>query len=115
MESIAYQIADLIGAMTQSAGIKLQEVRVDGGPTKNRFLMQFQADMLQVPVVRSEVEDASAFGALIMNGFALGKWSSFEEAAQVWTAEAPITPQSTAADMQPLYDGWHQAVRQLMK
>ena len=114
LESIAYQIADLIGAMTHSAGIQLQEVRVDGGPTKNRFLMQFQADMLQVPVVRSQVEDASAFGALIMNGFALGKWHSFEEAAKVWTAEQPITPQKSAADMQPLYDGWHQAVQQLM-
>ena len=77
--------------------------------------MQFQADMLQVPVVRSEVEDASAFGALIMNGFALGKWHSFEEAAKVWTAEAPIVPQKSAADMQPLYDGWHHAVQQLMK
>lgn len=115
LESIAYQIADLIGAMTQSAGIKLQEVRVDGGPTKNHFLMQFQADMLQVPVVRSEVEDASAFGALIMNGFALGKWASFEEAAKVWTAEAPILPKATPQDMAPLYEGWHQAVKQLMK
>lgn len=115
LESIAYQISDLIGAMTRSAGIQLQEVRVDGGPTKNRFLMQFQADMLQVPVVRSEVEDASAFGALIMNGFALGRWTSFEEAANVWTAEAPITPQTSTANMQPLYEGWQQAVRQLMK
>lgn len=115
LESIAYQITDLIGAMTHSAGIQLQELRVDGGPTKNHFLMQFQADMLQVPIVRSEVEDASAFGALIMNGFALGKWSSFEEAAQVWTAESPIQPEKTATDMQPLYEGWQQAVRQLMK
>ena len=68
-----------------------------------------------MPVVRSEVEDASAFGALIMNGFALGKWHSFEEAAKVWTAEAPIVPQQSVADMQPLYDGWHHAVQQLMK
>ncbi|MBQ7421600.1 MAG: glycerol kinase GlpK [Prevotella sp.] len=115
LESIAYQVADLIGAMTQSAGIRLQEVRVDGGPTKNLFLMQFQSDMLQVPVVRSEVEDASAFGALVMNGFALGRWSSFEEAARIWTAEAPISPKKTAAQMAPLYDGWRKAVGQLLK
>ncbi len=115
LESIAYQIADLIGAMTKSAGVQLQEVRVDGGPTKNHFLMQYQANMLQVPIVRSEVEDASAFGALIMNGFALGKWTSFEEAARVWTAEDPILPDKSMAEMQPFYDGWRHAVCQLMK
>ena len=115
LESIAYQITDLIHAMTESAGVQLQEIRVDGGPTKNHFLMQFQADMLQVPVVRSKVEDASAFGALIMNGFALKKWSSFDEAAQTWAAEAPVTPQQTITATQPLYNGWQTAVKQIMK
>lgn len=115
LESIAYQVADLINSMTKSAGIRLKEVRVDGGPTKNKFLMQFQADMLQAPIVRSEVEDASAFGALVMNGFALGKWSSFEEAEAVWSASEPVRPVHTESEMAELYDGWHKAIGMLIQ
>lgn len=115
LESIGYQITDLIGAMTQTAGVRLREVRVDGGPTKNHFLMQLQADLLQVPVVRSEVEDASAFGALVMNQLALGRWHSFDDAKAVWQGDAPITPKKTAAEMRPAYEGWQAAVRQLLK
>jgi glycerol kinase len=100
--------------MTKSAGIRLQEVRVDGGPTKNKFLMQFQADMLQAPIVRSEVEDASAFGALVMNGFALGKWASFEEAEAVWAASEPIKPVHAEEEMAAQYEGWHKAIGMLM-
>ncbi|MBQ2403264.1 MAG: glycerol kinase GlpK, partial [Prevotella sp.] len=77
LESIAYQVTDLVRTMTEKAGITLKEIRVDGGPTKNKFLMQMQSDLLQAPVVRSEVEDASAFGALVMNRFALGAWQTF--------------------------------------
>ena len=115
LESIAYQVADLINSMTKSAGIRLKEVRVDGGPTKNKFLMQFQADMLQAPIVRSEVEDASAFGALVMNGFALGKWSSFEEAEAVWSASEPVRPVHTESEMAELYNGWHKAIGMLIQ
>lgn len=115
LESIGFQITDLIGAMTQKAGVHLQEVRVDGGPTKNHFLMQLQADLLQVPVVRSEVEDASAFGALVMNQFALGRWKSFEDATAVWQGDAPMCPQKSEPEMKPLYEGWQAAVRQLLK
>ncbi len=115
LESIAYQITDLIGAMTHTAGVALQEVRVDGGPTKNRFLMQLQADLLQVPVVRSEVEDASAFGALVMNRFALGCWHSLDEAKTVWMGDKPIVPLLAEADVKPDYDGWKNAVKQLLK
>ena len=114
LESIAFQVTDLVKAMTDSAGIALKEIRVDGGPTRNAFLMQFQSDLLQVPVVRSEVEDASAFGAFVMNGFARGKWSSFEQAASVWNGEKPVLPQpyEGVADN---YKGWQAAVRQLIK
>lgn len=115
LESIAYQITDLAGAMTGKAGIKLHELRVDGGPTKNHFLMQFQADLLQAPVVRAEVEDASAFGALVANKFALGTWTSADDAMKVWKADKPISPVHTAAEVQPQYDGWHKAVEMLLK
>ena len=114
LESIAFQVTDLVKAMTESAGVDLREIRVDGGPTRNAFLMQFQSDLLQVPVVRSEVEDASAFGAFVMNGFARGKWTTFGEAASVWNGEAPVLPRpfDSVADN---YKGWQAAVRQLIK
>lgn len=114
LESIAYQITDLVTAMTVKAGISLHELRVDGGPTKNGFLMQFQADMLQAPVVRAEVEDASAFGALVANRFALKVWTSPEDALRVWKADDPIMPMHTAHDMRLTYDGWKHAVSMLI-
>lgn len=114
LESIGYQVADLVKAMTDSAGIGLQEIRVDGGPTANAFLMQFQSDLLQVPVVRSEVEDASAFGAFVVNGFALGRWSGFEEALAVWNGDKPVLPEPYEK-VSAAYEGWKAAVRQLIK
>ena len=114
LESIGYQVADLVKAMTDTAGISLKEIRVDGGPTKNGFLMQFQSDLLQVPVVRSEVEDASAFGAFVVNGFALGRWHSFEEALQVWNGEKPVLPRPFEG-VASAYEGWKAAVQQLIK
>lgn len=114
LESIGYQVADLVKTMTGTAGIDLKEIRVDGGPTGNAFLMQFQSDLLQVPVVRSEVEDASAFGAFVMNGFALNRWSSFEEAAQVWKGDKPVMP-GLWDGVAAAYDGWTNAVNQLIK
>lgn len=114
LESIAYQVTDLIKTMTEKAGINLKEVRVDGGPTKNKFLMQMQSDLLQVPVVRSEVEDASAFGALVMNRFALGVWKTFDEAQKAWTAIDATTPAHTPEDMAPAYAGWQKAVQSLL-
>ena len=114
LESIAYQVTDLVRTMTEKAGITLKEIRVDGGPTKNKFLMQMQSDLLQAPVVRSEVEDASAFGALVMNRFALGAWQTFSEAEQAWECLGSTTPAHTAEGMAPAYDGWKQAVQNLM-
>lgn len=114
LESIGYQVADLVKAMTETAGIRLKEVRVDGGPTRNGFLMQFQSDLLQVPVVRCEVGDASAFGAFVMNGFALGRWSSFDQAAAVWHGEPPVLP-GPYDKVEAAYEGWRDAVHQLIK
>ena len=114
LESIGYQVTDLIKAMTDSAGITLKEMRVDGGPTKNGFLMQFQSDLLEVPVVRSEVEDASAFGAFIINGFATGRLSSFEEASRLAHFEGAIMP-SPAEAVSKAYEGWRNAVNTLIQ
>lgn len=113
LESIAYQVTDLVSAMTEKAGIALKELRVDGGPTKNAFLMQFQADLLHTPIVLSEVEDASAFGAFLMNGFARGKWTSFGQAAEVWQRQGSYSPSDNGA-AEKAYDGWKKAVRNLI-
>ena len=122
LESIAYQIKDLIDVMV--AGLSpltshhspLKEIAADGGPTKNRFLMQFQADMLDTPVVCTEVDDASAFGAVIMNGFARGLWKNFEEVKGFRKVTEVYQPSSHLSPLTShLYQGWRNAVNQLIK
>ena len=114
LESIAYQIKDLIDVMARATGGRLKEIAADGGPTKNKFLMQFQADMLDTPVVCTEVDDASALGAVIMNGFARGIWKSFDEVAPLRKVTQVIQPQPNP-QKNILYQGWRNAVNQLIK
>ena len=113
LESIAYQIKDLVDVMTRAIGGRLQEICADGGPTKNAFLMQFQADLLDTPVVCTEVEDASALGAVLMNGFALKRWTSFEEVTGLRKVTKVIEPEPSDST-QKLYEGWKKAVNQLI-
>ena len=113
LESIAYQIKDLIDVMAHATGGKLNEICADGGPTKNRFLMQFQADMLGTPVVCTEVDDASALGAVIMNGFAREQWKSFEEVTGFRKVTQVFQPQELPQKEQ-LYQGWLDAVKKLI-
>lgn len=115
LESIAYQVNDLVKAMTVKAGISLKEIRVDGGPTKNNFLMQFQADCLRVPVNRSDVEEASALGAVVMNGLSRKVWNSFEEVAKLRHSKGRIEAQDNKAWIDKNIEGWHNAVKQLIK
>ena len=113
LESIAYQIKDLIDVMAQATGGHLKEICADGGPTKNAFLMQYQADLLATPVVCTEVEDASALGAVLMNGFARKAWTSFEEVTAFRKVTRVIVPDSSHAVM-PYYEGWRKAVAQII-
>ena len=114
LESIAYQIKDLVDVMTVATGGCLKEIAADGGPTKNRFLMQFQADMLDTPVVCTEVDDASALGAVVMNGFARGLWKSFDEVVGFRKVTQVYRPQPSL-EKETLYQGWRNAVNQLIK
>ena len=114
LESIAYQIKDLVDVMARATGGHLSEICADGGPTKNKFLMQFQADMLETPVVCTEVDDASALGAVIMNGFARGLWKSFEEVTPFRKVTQIYHP-SDMPQRNTLYLGWRNAVNQLIK
>jgi glycerol kinase len=114
LESIAYQIRDLVEVMARATGGRLKEIAADGGPTKNQFLMQFQADMVNTPVVCTEVDDASALGAVIMNGFARGLWKSFDEVTGFRKVTQTYHPQPNA-QKETLYEGWRNAVNQLIK
>lgn len=114
LESIAYQIKDLVDVMAHATGGSLKEIAADGGPTKNHFLMQFQADMLDTPVVCTEVDDASALGAVIMNGFARGIWKTFEEVRDFRKVTQTYQSQPRA-QKEALYQGWRNAVKQLIK
>jgi glycerol kinase len=116
LESIAYQIKDLVDVMAHAIGGNLKEIAADGGPTKNRFLMQFQADMLETPVVCTEVDDASALGAVIMNGFARGLWHSFDEVVGFRKVTQIYQPNTHLSSLTShLYQGWRNAVNQLIK
>ena len=116
LESIAYQVKDLVDVMARATGGRLNEICADGGPTKNQFLMQFQADMLNTPVVCTEVDDASAFGAVIMNGFARGLWKSFDEVIPLRKVTKIYQVNTQHAILySKLYDGWCKAIHQLIK
>ena len=111
LESIAYQVRDLIGVMAKATGGQLREICADGGPTRNRFLMQFQADQLNTPVVCTEVDDASALGAVVMNGFARGLWTSFADVTPFRKVTHVYEPRTANPH---LYEGWRRAVGQLI-
>lgn len=115
LESIAYQVNDLVKAMTNKAGVELKEIRVDGGPTKNRFLMQFQADCLRVPTNCSDIEEASALGAVVMNGLSRKVWKNFDEVAALRHSKWRIEPQNNEVQITAWCTGWQNAVRQLVK
>lgn len=110
LESIAYQSADLLGAMQADCGRKLRELRVDGGATVNAALMQFQSDLLRVPVVRPRTTETTALGAAYLAGLATGFWKDRAEIAKLWTADHTFNPSAPAASMRRLQSGWQAAV-----
>ncbi len=110
LESIAYQSADLLRAMQADCGGKLRELRVDGGATVNNTLMQFQADLLRVPVVRPRTRETTALGVAYLAGLAVGFWKDRAEIARLWRAECTFRPQTPPAASRQLLAGWHRAV-----
>ncbi|NNU89931.1 glycerol kinase GlpK [Anoxybacillus sp. CHMUD] len=111
LESLAYQTKDVLTAMEADAGITLKTLRVDGGAVKNNFLMQFQSDILGVPVERPIVNETTALGAAYLAGLAVGYWESREEIAKQWNVDRAFEPKMNADTQQRLYDGWKKAVR----
>ena len=109
LEGIAFQTMDIVGAMEKDAGIRLSELKVDGGASRNNLMMQFQADILGASVVRPEVTETTALGACYLAGLAVGYWSSVDEVKRQWKAERVFQP--SGADMGPLKEGWADAIR----
>jgi len=110
LEAIAFQSADLLHAMERDSALPLRELRVDGGGAVNNFLMQFQADLLQVPVVRPRTVETTALGAACLAGLATGFWKSREEIAARWVVDRRFEPGRSASEMQELQSHWHRAV-----
>jgi glycerol kinase len=110
LESIAYQSADLLRAMEADAGRKLRELRVDGGAVGNNALMQFQADLLRVGVVRPRTTETTALGAAYLAGLATGYWKNRAEIAQLWQSDRTFRAKTTAASSRALLANWHRAV-----
>jgi glycerol kinase len=110
LESIAYQTRAVVDAMRADSGLELSALRVDGGAVNNDYLMQFQADILDVPVQRPAVTETTALGAAYLAGLATGFWSSQEEIAGQWAVEQTFEPQMSADERQSLYAGWQEAV-----
>jgi glycerol kinase len=110
VESIAYQVGDLLDAVRRDAGIALDELRVDGGASQNDMLMQFQADLLRVPVVRPTITETTAIGAAYLAGLAVGFWGSSEEIARQWSAERRFEPSMPASEADRLRSRWHDAL-----
>ena len=110
LESIAFQTADLIEAMQQDAGRPLSELRVDGGAARNDLLLQFQADLLGVPVLRPANTETTAFGAAALAGLGIGFWQSQEELAALWTLEKRFEPQMGRDEAARRRARWSQAV-----
>ncbi len=110
LESIAYQTRELVEAMEADSGERLTELRVDGGATANNFLMQFQADILNQPIVRPADVETTALGAAYLAGLAVGVWKSVEDLEKFWRAERTFQPRMNADQRESLYGGWKQAV-----
>jgi glycerol kinase len=110
LESMAYQTRDVLSCISKDSGIALKELRVDGGAAANNFLMQFQADILGVPVERPAVIETTALGAAYLAGMAVGFWKNREQITGNRQIERTFEPAMTASKREALYDGWLRAI-----
>ena len=111
LDSLAYQTRDVLGAMEADSGNRLAALKVDGGAVANNLLMQFQADLLGVPVDRPQITETTALGAAYLAGLATGVWASKEELKKSWQLDTRFTPALDKKDADKLYKGWRKAVK----
>ena len=110
LESIAYQARDVIETMRAEAGLDIPLLRVDGGGSANAFLMQFQADMLGVPIQVAAVTETTALGAAYLAGLAVGLWENTSELQELWHAARTYEPAMSVDQRETLYTDWKRAV-----
>ncbi|UOR11713.1 glycerol kinase GlpK [Halobacillus amylolyticus] len=110
LESLAYQAKDVVDAMVEDSGIELKKLRVDGGAVKNDLLMQFQSDLLNVPVERPKINETTALGAAYLAGLAVDFWKDRKEISKQWYVEKDFDPQMNEEKSAELYEGWQKAV-----
>jgi glycerol kinase len=115
LESICYQTYDVLACMRDDASLELSELRVDGGAVSNNFLMQFQADILGIPVVRPQNTETTAAGAAYLAGLAVDYWSSVEELSQMWARDKVFEPRMIQEERERLISGWRRAVERASK
>lgn len=115
LEGIAYQVSDVLRAMESDAKIRLKELRVDGGACANNLLMQFQADLLNVPVVRPKVSETTALGAAYLAGLAVGYWRDQSEIAAQWQTDRRFVPAMKNPVRKSLVAGWSKALKRSMQ
>ncbi|RBP87020.1 glycerol kinase [Cytobacillus firmus] len=111
LESLAYQSKDVLSAMEADSGIELKTLRVDGGAVKNNFLMEFQSDILNVPVERPTINETTALGAAYLAGLAVGFWRSQDEISEQWAIDQSYHPSMEEEVRADLYQGWKKAVK----
>lgn len=110
LEALAYQTKDVVDVMIEDAGIELKTLRVDGGAVGNDMLMQFQSDLLHVPVERPRIQETTALGAAYLAGLATGFWKDKDEIAAQWQLDKTYEPEMSDETSERLYTGWQNAV-----
>jgi glycerol kinase len=110
LESVAYQVVGLLGAMQEDSGIPIKVLRADGGAARNDTLLQFQADLLGIPVVRSARAESTSLGAVFLAGLAVGFWKDMEEIQNRWKIGKEFHPSRATNEMDNLRRRWHQAL-----
>ena len=111
LDSIAYQVNDVLAAMEADSGIRLSELKVDGGAAANNYLMQAQSDISGAPVLRPRCVETTAMGAAYLAGLAVGEFASLEEIAAIWQRDLNFDPEMDAHERKNLLRGWHRAVQ----
>jgi glycerol kinase len=110
LEATAYQTRDVLEAMIQDSGVELEVLKVDGGMVHNELLMQFQADILDAPVVRPQVSETTSVGAAYAAGLAVGFWQNLEQLRQYWKEDRRWVPAMDPGKRKQLYAGWKKAI-----
>ena len=111
LESLAYQVHDVLEAMKADAGMALNSLKVDGGASANNFLMQVQSDIIDAPVNRPSCVETTAMGAAYLAGLAVGYWADKEEVIKNWTIDQTFRPQICEEERQQRIKGWEKAVK----